>query len=215
MPGPERLDPPGDVGGGLQFDHAEFDPPAPATAFTPTVAVPVEVVLAAHDGPTGGRGFLGFLAALALGLVAAAAGSVILFAVAHFLHITSALVAILIGYVVGKAVRRGSGDLGGRAYQVLAVALTYSAVAWGDLMLLLAPVLGQKEAAEAILTHPSAWPPLLLLAYQLPVLGLGSLNGLIGLLILFWGMQQAWRMNAGRPRAWAVAGRPAGGVADA
>ena len=39
-----------------------------------------------------------------------------------------ALVAILVGFIVGKAVRAGSGGGGGRAYQVLAVALTYCSI---------------------------------------------------------------------------------------
>jgi len=38
-------------------------------------------------------------------------------------------VAVLVGVMVGKAVRKGSGGRGGRGYQVLAVVLTYCCIA--------------------------------------------------------------------------------------
>ena len=38
------------------------------------------------------------------------------------------LVAVVVGYMVGGAVRTGSGERGGRFYQFLAVFLTYSAI---------------------------------------------------------------------------------------
>jgi hypothetical protein len=38
------------------------------------------------------------------------------------------LIAILVGYMVGRAVRHGSGGLGGRPQQILAVVLTYFAI---------------------------------------------------------------------------------------
>ena len=38
------------------------------------------------------------------------------------------LIAVLVGWMVGKAVLAGSGNRGGRAFQVMAVALTYCAI---------------------------------------------------------------------------------------
>jgi hypothetical protein len=39
------------------------------------------------------------------------------------------IVAILVGFMVGKAVRKGSGNRGGAGYQVLAVLITYCCIA--------------------------------------------------------------------------------------
>jgi hypothetical protein len=61
-------------------------------------------------------------------LLAAIAGSLLYFAVAAITGREFGLVAIAVGYVVGKAVRRGSRGRGGWAYQTLAIALTYMAI---------------------------------------------------------------------------------------
>lgn len=77
--------------------------------------------------PAGSR--LGrFAKALSLGGIAAVAGAAIQFAVLHFLNINAALVTILMGIMVGRAVRAGSGNRGGWRYQLLAVLLTYLAI---------------------------------------------------------------------------------------
>lgn len=67
------------------------------------------------------------LAAL-FGLGAAIAGAAIYYAVIAIANLEIGIVAILIGYMVGWAVRKGAGGRGGRRFQILAVALTYWAV---------------------------------------------------------------------------------------
>jgi hypothetical protein len=52
-------------------------------------------------------------------------GSLIWYAVAKLLNLEIGLIAILLGFMVGRAVFVGSGKRGGRRYQVLAVFLTY------------------------------------------------------------------------------------------
>ena len=52
-------------------------------------------------------------------------GAVIWYTVAALLNLEIGLIAILLGYMVGRAVFLGSGKRGGRRYQVLAVFLTY------------------------------------------------------------------------------------------
>ncbi len=74
------------------------------------------------------RGARGLLRAFGLGLGAAVAGAAIYFGVIAITKWELALVALLIGWMVGWAVRRGSGGLGGRRYQVLALSLTYFSV---------------------------------------------------------------------------------------
>jgi hypothetical protein len=68
------------------------------------------------------------LAAAGLGLLAAVGGSLVYFAIAALTGYEFGLVAIAVGFVVGKAVHRGSRGRGGWAYQTLAVLLTYFAI---------------------------------------------------------------------------------------
>lgn len=67
--------------------------------------------------------------AIAFGAVPAGIGGLIWWALLEFAHFQLALIAIAIGYGVGAAVRMASGGRGGVPYQVVAVALTYFAVA--------------------------------------------------------------------------------------
>ena len=68
------------------------------------------------------------LQASGLGTVAAIGGSLLYFAVAAITGREFGLVAIAVGFMVGTAVRKGSGGRGGWAYQTLAIALTYLAI---------------------------------------------------------------------------------------
>jgi hypothetical protein len=77
---------------------------------------------------TGGSGSGRFAKAVGLGLLAAAAGSALYYAILALTGYEIGLVAIAVGFLVGKAVNRGSQGRGGRAYQVLAVGLTYFAI---------------------------------------------------------------------------------------
>jgi hypothetical protein len=64
-----------------------------------------------------------------MGFGAGLLGAVIWFTIRRVAHLEIGLVAILVGFMVGKAVRRGSGGRGGVGYQVLAVLITYSCIA--------------------------------------------------------------------------------------
>jgi len=100
-----------------------------------------------------GRGsrFGRFLTAALFGLGAAVAGAAIYWGVLEWLHINAALITILIGFMVGKAVRKGSGGRGGWRYQLLAIFLTYSAIA-----LAYAPALVTAVRDRAVHPHPHA-----------------------------------------------------------
>jgi hypothetical protein len=78
--------------------------------------------------PPGGTKLGRVLKASAFGLVAGLAGAAIWFAIRRAANLQIGLVAILVGFMVGKAVRIGSGGQGGRGYQVLAVAITYCCI---------------------------------------------------------------------------------------
>ena len=68
------------------------------------------------------------LQAAGLGTLAAIGGSLLYFGVAAITGREFGLVAIAVGFMVGTAVRKGSGGRGGWAYQTLAIALTYLAI---------------------------------------------------------------------------------------
>jgi hypothetical protein len=70
----------------------------------------------------------GFLRAAGAGLAAAILGAGIYFAVRAASGYEIGLISILVGYLVGKAVRWGCGGRGGWLYQTLAVLLTYLAI---------------------------------------------------------------------------------------
>lgn len=82
---------------------------------------------AALERPPGTR-LVRALRATGFGVLAAIAGSLLYFAVAAITGREFGLVAIAVGFMVGTAVRKGSGGRGGRAYQTLAVGLTYFAI---------------------------------------------------------------------------------------
>lgn len=69
-----------------------------------------------------------FLKALAFGAGGAALGCALYYGVVALTGYEIGLVAIVVGYLVGAAVRRGSGGRGGWPYQTLALTLTYLAI---------------------------------------------------------------------------------------
>src|SRR3954447_1815877 len=87
------------------------------------------------------------LQATALGTLAAVGGSLLYFAVAAITGREFGLVAIAVGFMVGTAVRRGSGGRGGWAYQTLAIALTYLAIVTTYVPLLVSEF--QKSAKQS------------------------------------------------------------------
>ena len=181
------------------------------------------------------------LRALLFGIVAAVAGSIVYYAIRAATGYEIGIVAILVGWGVGRAIFLGSGKRGGRGYQVLAVGLTYMAMATTYVPMARDAVM-EKKAAERSATAPldstaipvdmtGAWVApstastdtasaavgaaaaekpatarklgvggfllgvgaLLALSVVLPILvGMGSP---ISILILIFGLVQAWRMN--------------------
>lgn len=67
--------------------------------------------------------------AVTFGFAAAVLGAIIWFTVAVVTGFEIGIVAIVIGFLVGAAVRKGSANRGGRRYQVAAALLTYLSVA--------------------------------------------------------------------------------------
>ena len=159
-----------------------------------------QVAESAADTP---RGIAPLMTAGVYGLGAGVLGAAVYYAVIAIAHLEIGIVAILIGYMVGYAVRTGARGRGGRRFQVLAVALTYTSIA-----LAYAPI-AYKQVLDGDRSAPNAQAATTLLSFvalaaliaALPVLVVASSfpSGLISAFIMFIGMRQAWRMT-GAPR---------------
>lgn len=128
--------------------------------------------------------------ALIFGLGATLVGAVIYWAVMKFFGLEIGLVAILTGWMVGRAVRSGASGRGGRALQVGAALLVYLSVALAYVPFILA-----RDGAG-----PAALFDLGVLAFAITVpirAILASMpGGLISAAIIGFGMHQAWQLTA-------------------
>lgn len=125
-----------------------------------------------------------------LALPVAALGAGLYYAIAALTGFEFGLIAVLIGWVVGMAIMKGSGGKGGVPYQILAVALTYLAIAGTYLPY----AMGALDSVD--FTNISAQifielVTVLILALAVPFL-MGFQN-IIGLLIIGFGLYQAWK----------------------
>jgi len=168
------------------------------------------------------RGAWPFIRAGLFGLGAGIVGAAIYYAVIALANLEIGIVAILIGYMVGYSVRRGAGGRGGRRFQVLAIALTYGAVALAYTPVLITAAVDREktDTASAITRNtgaapaptalgdrandePSAGSAFIGLIFALAVVAalpvimvFGTLpSGLISAAIIFFGMRQAWAMT--------------------
>jgi len=152
---------------------------------------------------------------------AAALGGCALYAlVAIVLNAEIGLIAILVGWMVGKAIRHASYGRGGRPQQILAVALTYFAITTSYIPVILYHAArnprrvdqrrqAQTKDAPAGFDTPAKARPrvsfagaalfLLVLAAAAPFLSLTSgVSAWISLFILFIGLQYAWKLTTRR-----------------
>ena len=132
--------------------------------------------------------------------------------------------AIGVGYLVGKAMKRGSHNRGGRRYQIAAALLTYASVSLAAIPVAIYSYKDHKPAQTAAApsnatsnqfpfpgeTTPKPEPKpqpvhLGMLLVTLAGLGLASpfleladgIGGIIGLFILFLGIRAAWSLTSG------------------
>jgi hypothetical protein len=174
-------------------------------------------------GGTPGPG--GFVKAVAGGIAGGIAGAVLYYLVLTLTGYELGIIAIAVGFLVGRGVRWGTGGRGGALYQTLAVALTYLAIVSTYVPVVVrtlserdakppsasAPVEGAPAAAPAAASTPAARPPvslagvavavvlLFLLTLALPFLG-GFAN-ILGLVIIGIGLYEAWKINKRVPLA--------------
>ena len=218
--------------GSLQFEHVERDGRASALTCAvcsqPLAGAYYEVngnvtcqrcrnqVLAAWNRGSSGRRFV---KALGLGFAAAALGAAIYFGIAALTGYEFGLVAVVVGVLVGGAVRKGSNGRGGWRYQLLAMFLTYSAVVVTDSSLIareLKKELGTQVAspaavADGVSASTDAGPStshrpgplavvfgltlIIALAYAAPIMI--GITSPLHLLIAGFALYEAWKLNRG------------------
>jgi hypothetical protein len=163
MPEPEAAATGDDVTGPqggeeLQFDQAEYTTPLPAGPICGGCKRPIADQYYEINGKIvcpecrhrieasfhGGSRFVRVVKAFLFGSVAAVAGAVLYYVILRVTNINFGLVSVLVGFMVGTAVRRGSGNRGGTFYQFLALFLTYSSIA-----VMLAPLYIEAYLNEA------------------------------------------------------------------
>ena len=222
----------------LQFDRAQFDgdatQPGCAVCHTPLHGSYFEVnghtvceacCYKLREAEPGGSRAGRALRAIAGGIGAGLAGAILYWLILALSGYEFSLIAILVGYGVGKAVRWGSGGRGGRAYQALAIALTYLAIVSAYVPLMVTEIMKQKPTLQAQTAAPEgtvvpvatssdasqAQPSAgngkrgsiggllvglgLLLLLACAAPFLAGLQNIIGLVIIGIGMYQAWKIN--------------------
>jgi hypothetical protein len=128
---------------------------------------------------------------LLFGLGAAVAGFILFAAFAIITGVMIGYVSLAVGWMVGKAMVKGSGGVTGRRYQVAAVILTYAAVTLARIPIW---IHYRPELSSVIV-------PLIPRALVFPFTRFGDnpFGGVIGLVILFVGLSIAAKLTAQKP----------------
>jgi len=194
--------------GDLQFDQAEFKgalapltcaacaAPIRSTYYQVGDAITCERCRRSQDWDAAHGSAVGrLLKAGVFGVLAAAAGAGLYYAVRALTGYEFGLIAIVVGFMVGGAVRAGSGHRGGVPYQLLAMGLTYASIVSAYIPEIFAGLRerGGVDAASdplaAVLTGIAA----VVLAFVAPFL-MGFEN-IIGVIIIGIGLYEAWKIN--------------------
>jgi hypothetical protein len=212
------------TGDKLQFDHAEQAVPGGATC-----AFCKQPILASYYEMNGkvacqrcrgqilatwnrGSPSTRFAKALGLGAAAAALGAGLYFGIEALTGYEFGLVAIVVGLLVGSAVRKGSNGRGGWRYQALAMFLTYSAVVATDSSLIARELTKQLRAPADSVASPGSTPQkgserpaplaiavglavLVALAYAAPIMI--GVSSPLHLVIAGFALYEAWKLNRG------------------
>jgi hypothetical protein len=170
------------------------------------------------DGARAGQKKSSFLKALALGIAAGAVGAVVYYGIRLATGYDLALITILLGSIVGVAVRRGAGGSQSALYRVMAVAIAWIAMS-STYVPLLADALnesvskeeqgaapGEAGAAEDPATPEDTararsvivWGVSAVLSLGVPLLFVMELE-VLGLIIFGVGLWEAWRRSAAPP----------------
>jgi hypothetical protein len=223
---------------GPQFEHAEFEnTPSPsqcATCSRPLMGFYYEANgatvceacrYALESQLTGGSGAGRAIRAIGAGTGAAVLGALLYYAITAVSGYEFGLIAIVVGYAVGTAVRWGSNARGGWRYQTLAIALTYLAIVATYIPPLISAIrngadqttTAQTSSATSAPAAPAeATPPaepaaantaeasgaggllfavVFLMAIAIAAPFLAGFENIIGLVIIGIGLYEAWKLN--------------------
>jgi hypothetical protein len=141
-----------------------------------------------------------FVQAILCGLIGALLGAILDCGFIALTHINIGYLALVVAWLVAKAMTIGSRGQGGIAYQISAIVLTYLSVSAAHAGLL------WWEYHDAGVTIPINLHNVLFLARNGLIFPITRFqdsipSALLGLFILFIGMRAAWRMTSGIPGA--------------
>ena len=170
------------------------------------------------SGSAAGR----LLRATGAGIVAAALGALLYYAIAAVSGYEFGLIAIVVGFAVGTGVRWGSNGRGGWFYQTLAMVLTYLAIvstyippiiaelskieetpaatASGEQVPGATPAAQTTETTAETPAEPLPAPPFAVMVAIIAVIAiaapfLAGFENIIGLVIIGIGLYEAWKLN--------------------
>jgi hypothetical protein len=172
-------------------------------------------------GSSAGR----FGKAVVFGIAAAAAGSALYYGVLALTGYEFGLIAIVVGFLVGAAVKKGSSGRGGWKYQTLAMFLTYTSIVSSYVPLIvrevvsrdktlqvgdtahILPTAGDTAAAAIVFDSASLSAeagsgtsnPVLIILLGIGLIYalpfLAGLQNILGLVIIAIGLYEAWKLN--------------------
>ena len=128
------------------------------------------------------------------GIGVALAGAIVWRAVTALTGYELGILAAAIGWAVGRTVRWGSGGLGGRKFQILAVALTYFGITASYVPLIFGAIWKQPEESGVVQMLVAL---LVVMGVSMAAPFLAGVKNLLGLVIIGIGLWEAWRVNRG------------------
>jgi len=97
-----------------------------------------------------------YVRGILFGIAGAIAGLILYSAFGIITGIEIGYVALAVGWLVGTAIKKGSSGIGGRRYQIAAVALTYAAVSMSAVPIGISYMIKQKKSAASAVSHSPA-----------------------------------------------------------
>jgi hypothetical protein len=99
-----------------------------------------------------------YVRAILFGIGGAIVGLILYSAFGIITGIEIGYVALAVGWLVGTAIMKGSSGIGGRRYQIAAVALTYAAVSLSAVPIGISYIMKEKKQKPAAVSTPSKSP---------------------------------------------------------
>ncbi len=94
-----------------------------------------------------------YVRGILFGIAGALAGLILYSAFGIITGIEIGYVALAVGWLVGTAIKKGSSGIGGRRYQIAAIALTYAAVSMSAVPIGISYMMKQKKSAASTVSN--------------------------------------------------------------